>query len=217
MLERPTGKKRVTDDAWKEDKKREQIKPTFIGNENQTDFQNAADIASIEYYPNLANQFYVFNDESSGGIRVTISNEYDGIEITVYDKHVHIDHVRFDSNNQGVGNGAAWFDSVVTNSINQNKEQITLKASKSENDNGYYTWARLGFDAPIKPYMIAEARNIGIDAFTVMDLMRTQKGRDLWKKKGHGFDYMTFNLSEDSTNMLALKVYIDEKRRDFNG
>ncbi len=96
---------------------------------------------------------------------------------------------------------------------------------------GYYTWARLGFNAPLDQLMneradshLPELQKIaanfkkkfgrkenGVDVtVTVADLMETVEGRDWWKKFG-GYFEGKFDLSENSLSRRVLTKYLAEK------
>ena len=79
--------------------------------------------------------------------------------------------------------------------------------------NGYYTWPRLGFDAKI-PNTAAIPRAIRetMRDNTMLELYRTQAGRDWWSAKGDGFG-MEFDTSPNSKSSQALDAYNEERRK----
>ena len=94
------------------------------------------------------------------------------------------------------------------------------------NPSGYYTWARLGFDAPLTSVMKERDKSgwnewqaIKIDFYqrfprettnNVSDLMETEEGRDWWRKYGGYFDGQ-FDLKVDSVSRRVLAKYLAEK------
>ena len=90
--------------------------------------------------------------------------------------------------------------------------RIELWASGNYNDagyNGYYTWARFGFDAPLTqrdrrllPPELAVAQ-------TVNDLIHL--GAAEWWKKNGDDRAMMFDLAEDSSMMRVFRAYLKEK------
>jgi hypothetical protein len=80
--------------------------------------------------------------------------------------------------------------------------------------NGYYTWARLGYDCKIDKLERPEDRDRVRKAFPearmLSDLMKTQEGRDFWKKNGGPFQGK-FNLSEGSQSRKVLESYVKAK------
>ncbi len=94
------------------------------------------------------------------------------------------------------------------------------------NPAGYYTWARLGFDAPLKPFFKEREKSgwddwktIAADFYRkfprettekVSDLMMTEEGRDWWKKYGGYFEGQ-FDLEDNSASRRVLTQYLAEK------
>ena len=94
------------------------------------------------------------------------------------------------------------------------------------NPAGYYTWARLGFDAPLMTFMKDRDKSgwnewqaIKNDFYqkfprettnNVSDLMMTEEGRDWWRKYGGYFDGQ-FDLKADSVSRRVLANYLAEK------
>lgn len=95
------------------------------------------------------------------------------------------------------------------------------------NPNGYYTWARLGFDGSLRKLMSTRARlkNSELNAVAadfyqkfpnvknVSELMMTKKGRTWWKAYG-GYFEGTFKLSDGSVSHRVLTKYAREKQND---
>ena len=84
-----------------------------------------------------------------------------------------------------------------------------------ENMNGYYTWPRVGFDAPIPS---EKASNIPIKikqkmkSETMLELYRTQAGRDWWLANGGGVS-LSFDTDPNSKSSQTLDSYNEERRK----
>jgi len=77
--------------------------------------------------------------------------------------------------------------------------------------NGYYTWPRLGYDADLDSWYSKKAYDkLGMVATQVSDLMKTQAGRDFWKKYGESID-VKFRLKKDSLSRRVLREYLAKK------
>lgn len=89
------------------------------------------------------------------------------------------------------------------------KEIQIMAAGKP--DNGYYTWPRLGFDAPLTE---ADLRQLERDGFkkvkVVLDVMQTPKGRDWWRAHGTRRE-MTFPLDALGRSVQTLTQYLKER------
>lgn len=75
--------------------------------------------------------------------------------------------------------------------------------------NGFYTWPRFGYDAPIPNSSILSGTSF--EGFTkVSELMATKEGRDLWVRKGSSLYTAKFDLDSDSAHMKRLRAYMDK-------
>lgn len=76
--------------------------------------------------------------------------------------------------------------------------------------NGYYTWPRMGFDAPIpsefRTYLPAELT----EATRMNEVMAHPDGRAAWKAQGRGID-LVMDLSEGSKSLATFEAYLEEK------
>ena len=105
--------------------------------------------------------------------------------------------------------GVARMETYATRFIEENGEKKEL--------NGYYTWARLGYDAKIPSALRDELP----DEFdwdktrNISDLMKTPSGRDWWKAHGETVA-MSFDLAPDSFNSKLLNAYRDAKWKTSN-
>ncbi len=82
--------------------------------------------------------------------------------------------------------------------------------------NGYYTWARLGYNAKI-PIRLQKklTKELGPKAKvgTLHELMKNKKGREAWKKHGETIEG-EFDLSKKSKAVKVLKRYMAEKAKE---
>ena len=82
-------------------------------------------------------------------------------------------------------------------------------------NNGYYTWARFGFDGELSKSMSKKAsRELGATVNTVQDIMSLPEGKEWWRKYGSALD-MEFDLSDDSKSMGIFKDYLKSKGKDL--
>lgn len=93
---------------------------------------------------------------------------------------------------------------------------FTRSDTRSEGGfNGYYTWARFGYDYPISSLdgtTAARARTKFPGARTVQDIMKTPEGRDWWFSYGSGMGDAKFDLTPGSRSMEVLTKYGIAKR-----
>lgn len=75
--------------------------------------------------------------------------------------------------------------------------------------NGYYSWARLGFDRQLSSLDRLPAEWAG--AKRVSDLMKTQEGRDWWKENIKQDQYLDFDVKSGSLSRRILDEYIKER------
>jgi len=90
---------------------------------------------------------------------------------------------------------------------------IALQAAgsrKSRIFNGYYTWPRYGFDAPLEGKDLQRIpKELGTPV-SVADLMETESGRTWWRENGHE-NYMEFDLTPGSRSWQTLIAVMKEK------
>lgn len=91
-------------------------------------------------------------------------------------------------------------------------KKFEVSAAKSDDFNGYYTWARLGYSiAPWdEPEFFELMNNHNRTETSLPELMSTEDGRNFWKKNGFWFQG-EFDLADKSPNIIAFKDYLDEK------
>jgi len=80
--------------------------------------------------------------------------------------------------------------------------------------NGYYTWARYGYDGPIESIRSKRTQEKVRQRFpkakTMLDLMSTQAGRDFWRDNGTEWD-ATFDLADGSRSLAVFEAYLEAK------
>ncbi|EIC28016.1 phage head morphogenesis protein, SPP1 gp7 [Methylomicrobium album] len=76
--------------------------------------------------------------------------------------------------------------------------------------NGYYTWPRLGYDAPLTAQDIAALPPELRTARSVLDLMASEAGRAWWQTHG-GPREMVFDLSAGSRSRRILQAYLENQ------
>lgn len=128
------------------------------------------------------------------------------------DKTIDIEYMFIGDSGKGLGT------KVLRNLIDKAKngyKSITLHAKGNAGGvlNGYYTWARLGFDGNLSEKMKEKARESGLVANRVSDLMQSEVGRKWWKENGEEMD-MAFNLADGSLSRRMLDEYVKGKRFD---
>ena len=110
-------------------------------------------------------------------------------------------------------------------------DRIDATAAGEKGDkyfNGYYTWPRMGFDASVgyqgdlgraldetplawrQAHGLADAEGNSVSRFSLLDLMSTKEGRDLWREYG-GERKVSFDLRDGSPSREALSRYLDER------
>lgn len=104
---------------------------------------------------------------------------------------------------KGSGLGRKVFQEQATACASVGFKIISLFAGRSERENGYYSWARFGFNAHVRV-----PRYTRPVALTI--LMQTEHGRRLWRQHGYTCR-MSFLLKVDSPSWRTLYSYLAEK------
>lgn len=91
-------------------------------------------------------------------------------------------------------------------------QKIVTIAARGSKLNGYYTWARLGYDGPIPMGVIRQAQEAFPGVQNVSDMMTTQERRDWWRENGTSFDG-EFDLSDGSQSRKVFDAYYRERRQ----
>jgi len=155
-------------------------------------------------------------------------NERDGVMVLAEDAYIYrsfydneVDMSEFLLNpelEKGSGKGSEIFSNQVKNFKEKEYSKLLTYAARGENYNGYYTWARLGYDFSEEggkenfKYIVKElSKDKRINEVkSLPELMSFPEGREFWKKNGFAF-YGEFDLSDGSENMKVLNKYIQEK------
>lgn len=111
---------------------------------------------------------------------------------------------------QGKGIGTSVLSGQVTNLRAAGFDRMELRAMRGKNMNGYYTWARLGYDADLPVRFIPDRPPNLQSATRISDLMRTQEGRNWWKENGATTN-MSFDLDENSQSSRVLDAYTEAR------
>ena len=89
-------------------------------------------------------------------------------------------------------------------------------AAIREGVNGYYTWARLGYDGEFSGSIRRQLQNprrapASLSKMTrVSELMRSAEGRNWWRENGESLD-LEFDLDPDSTSSRVLAEYMQKR------
>lgn len=110
---------------------------------------------------------------------------------------------------QGKGYGTSFFLQQVEVAQRLGLREIQAYAARGSDYNGYYTWARLGYDGPL-PEDLQTLTGLR----TILELMRTKEMQELWRKEGEGFE-ATFDLRPGSESLKRLAEYVkkDKERK----
>jgi HK97 family phage portal protein len=126
-------------------------------------------------------------------------------------------YLRINASGRGVGSRTLSRQADAAHRMGINELECT--AAKSRDYNGYYTWARLGYDSELSALrqpMVIQSR---IEAFgpksiqgatKVSDIMATPEGRAFWKEYGEEWS-ATFDTAPGSKGRRVLADYIEEK------
>ncbi len=112
---------------------------------------------------------------------------------------------------------------LFTNQVNQLSElgfkNINADCDRRDDGkysiNGVFTWGRLGFGYSDETKFQSWASKNNVEADSFGQLMSHPEGREIWKKKGEGFNG-TFDLSEKSLSKLTLQGYLATKHKELN-
>jgi hypothetical protein len=164
----------------------------------------------------------VSHSDTAGGVGVTVkSQEYDLDRRITRDKDGNV-VLYADSlyvTNPGQGLGADIFGRMVEQAQKFGVDKIETTASRSATENGYYTWAKFGYDGPLSGPIRAMLR-VAVDegalpgslasATTVSELMGTTEGTEWWKTNGESTK-MTFDLTPGSQSLQVWNTYLKQK------
>lgn len=140
--------------------------------------------------------------------RFTLRSSVDGPEL-------HVD--RLDLEDTARGTGTSMVYRMVRESRKLGVTNITLTALRDPVSNGYYSWARMGFDGELPRSTRSRLEGGPFrHARYVSDLMKSREGRKWWKENGETMA-MSFDPSPGSFNSTILETYIGELIGKSNG
>lgn len=189
--------------------------------ENAASVVGAPDDASIEVWDgeNDTIEVRIKHDSFRAVRRIGVNKAGQGY---IYNEEFFIE-----KKSQGNGLGTAVFERQVENAREMGISYIKCHAAKENpnppppNWNGYYTWARFGYDADLSDdstfaeqdaEVFAEARR-RFNAKTLQDVMSTKDGRDWWKENGQDVYVAKFDLSDESRSMAIFGEYLNERNK----
>jgi len=110
------------------------------------------------------------------------------------------------------GVGIRSFKTQVAGARQLGVTRIELWAAGDAMDtsyNGYYTWARVGFNDSLSDAERKRLPRRFARVKTINELIR-RNGHQVWKEIGSAHK-MTFDLADDSSMMMIFKAYLEEK------
>jgi hypothetical protein len=108
-------------------------------------------------------------------------------------------------------NGVRQFDQSLRSAGAYSGIEQLLLLSQRGAQNGYYTWARLGADAPLFPRPDDPRFR---DAPRVSDLLRMPGGAEWWRENGHSVQ-LAFDLGPQSRSSQTFDAYLRERSSAF--
>jgi len=123
-------------------------------------------------------------------------------------KILHNDYLKVTS--KGKGTGIKLFTNLVKAAKDSGFKKMEVYAAGEYGNtvyNGYYTWARFGYDAsPGSATVPRLLSRFNRKETSLFELMSTKEGQDFWKRYGQSFGG-DFDLSPGSRNLLRLEEY----------
>lgn len=111
---------------------------------------------------------------------------------------------------RGHGLGLQMLFRQTRNAATLGVDRIETIAGRKNDENGYYTWPRYGFQG-ILPASIRHLLPVGLDdSHTILDLMSCEKGRDWWREHGTTIP-VRFDLAPGSRSRRTLAQYVRER------
>lgn len=124
----------------------------------------------------------------------------------------YIHHAYAAAGQSGQGHGVRAFLRQVNAARRLGLKRFELFAAghpRSTNENGYYVWARYGFDALLREEERATLPPLLQGATTINQIIR-RGGQKWWKRLGDARS-MNFDLADDSEMMSVFRDYLAEK------
>ncbi len=134
--------------------------------------------------------------------------------------NLHISNESFfvEDEYQGKGIGLEVFGRQVENAREFGIDHINVLAGKSREMNGYYTWARFGYDANLDDMDNLSVDNLVDiearfgDVKTLQELMQKPGGSSYWKEFGVEFRG-TFDLDPESVSSRVFDKYVEKRMK----
>lgn len=115
------------------------------------------------------------------------------------------------SSMQRQGLGLQMFCRQVHSTTVLGIDRIDTVAGRNDDENGYYTWPRYGFDgvlpASVRRLLPAELNH----SHTVLDVMASEQGRTWWREHGVTIS-VRFDLAPGSRSRHVLVQYVRERK-----
>jgi GNAT superfamily N-acetyltransferase len=111
---------------------------------------------------------------------------------------------------QGKGIGTKILFDQVAGLSKLGVDRIETVGTKGSDQNGYYTWPRLGYDTNLKESVMERLPSHLSECTTLADLMKSKEGREWWKTNGKA-THMEFDLAENSLSRQILSTYVKAK------
>lgn len=115
-------------------------------------------------------------------------------------------------NSTGEGIGLHLFINQLIEARKLGYKRFDVSAAKSNKYNGYYTWARFGYN--LKSSEIRRFKDLmnmnGRSEKDLHELMSTKEGVSFWKKNGFWFEG-EFDLKANSINIQAFDKYLNDR------
>lgn len=203
-----------------------QLETSLREHQSRLTLEDTLDVAAIPNQSLIQELDFHWHENNELVIRVHAQNQYWGVETQQefiffeQEPSLFIDSLHLDPTGQQIG--TRIFAHQVNKAARLGFQRIELFAVRGREANGYYTWARLGFDATFDSPQLENIRtnfaeHTGFELpdsiFTLHDLLfgfEDNLGMDFWRVHGFSMD-MIFNLSSEANSMLVLNDYLDQK------
>ena len=160
-----------------------------------------------------------------GTEHVSISMEIPGILTASRDLHgdygpaeIRNHSIRIHPDYQRQGRGTKIFARQVEHAGKLGVKRISCLAGADQppENNGYYTWPALGFDAEIPAGLAAKLPEKLAGAKRLSELFASREGADWWLEHGITME-MRFDMDENSVSRKRLADYLASKRAEDEG
>lgn len=113
---------------------------------------------------------------------------------------------------KGYGIGSKHFINQAESAAKEGYKAIHASLERADGlraSNGYYTFARLGYQPP-KDFLLSITKGTQYEGLPLYKILATKDGRNWWREKGDSFKGR-FDLHENSISMLTLREYAKAK------